>query len=310
MIELQPDLELTTTAAERLLAPWLGQSVHCSTVTRLKGGMVNSVFLLDFDRPPHRAVVKLHDNRTDTFATEAHALEYLRSHTSCPVPDVYVHDGAADVVPFAYLLLEHVPGVCLDHVDLEPADRAQIDRRLARVLAELHAHTGAGWGRVGDEAAGAWADVFVSRLLAVRDAAAVTGRLGAEVLARVDAAIAAAPAALQDAGLPTLVHADVWDGNLMGHHDGREWHLTALLDPDLQFADAELELAYLEVFDTPRDAFFAAYRQLRTIRPGYERRRLFYWLHTALLHVALFGDEFFQDYTARTTEQIAHLGSV
>jgi fructosamine-3-kinase len=97
----------------------------------------------------------------------------------------------------------------------------------------------------------------------------------------------------------------VWDGNLMVRRENGRWRLTGLLDPDLQFADVEFELAYLEVFDTPREAFFAAYAAHQTLRPGYERRRLFYWLHTALVHVALFGDEFFCRFTARTADSIA-----
>ena len=80
-----------------------------------------------------------------------------------------------------------------------------------------------------------------------------------------------------------------------------------LLDPNLQFADVEFELAYLEVFDVPRKAFFAAYANHHALRPGYEQRRLFYWLHTALVHVALFGDEFFCHFTTRTAKRISRL---
>ena len=69
----------------------------------------------------------------------------------------------------------------------------------------------------------------------------------------------------------------------------------------------EFELAYLEVFDSPRASFFAAYANSQKVRPGYEQRRLFYWLHTALEHVALFGDESFRQFTARTAERIGGL---
>ena len=43
--------------------------------------------------------------------------------------------------------------------------------------------------------------------------------------------------------------------------EGDRWRITGLLDPDVQFADVEYELAYLEVFDASRDTFFAAYQQ-------------------------------------------------
>lgn len=305
VIDLHPDLDLSTSQAERLLAAWLSGPVACTGMRRLKGGLVNTVFELEFDRPPHRAVVKLHGSAGRGLAFEARALRHLRAETATPVPEVYLQDSSAQIIPHAFLLIECVPGVCLETVAVKPADRADIDTQLADVLGELHLHTGTEWGPVGEgEWSSSWADVFVERLLEVRSYPAVAERLSSQVLEEVDEAIDMARPALIDSGTPTLVHGDVWDGNIMVAHNNGCWRLTGLLDPNLQFADVELELAYLEVFDTSREAFFAAYSHHHRLRPGYRRRRLFYWLHTALLHVALFGDEFFCSYTARTAESI------
>jgi fructosamine-3-kinase len=308
VIDLQPDLELTAAQAERLLEAWLAGPVGCSEIRPLEGGLVNTVFQLEFDRPPHRAVVKLRGSDGDTFAAEARALEYLRAETACPVPEVYLQDSSARLIPHAFLLIEHVPGVCLKGLDLEPTVRADIDAQLAEVLGELHNHKGTRWGGVDtDEGSRTWVDLFVARLVEACAHPAVAERLAPDVLARLDEAIDLARPALRESGTPTLVHGDVWDGNLMVHLEDGRWRLTGLLDPDLQFADVEFELAYLEVFDVPREAFFAAYADHQTLRPGYEQRRLFYWLHTALVHVALFGDEFFGHFTARTAEGIGRL---
>lgn len=308
MIDLQPDLELTTAQAERLLEAWLGGPVACSEIRRLEGGLVNTVLRLEFDRPPRWAVVKLHSGGGDTFAAEARALDYLRMETACPVPRVYLQDSSTHLIPYAFLLLEHVPGVCLESLDPDPTVRADIDAQLADVLGELHGHHGARWGDVNTKAgSAAWADHFVARLRDVRAHPAVADRLERPVLARVDGAIGLASSALRDSGTPTLVHGDVWDGNLMVRLEDGRWQLTGLLDPDLQFADVEFELAYLEVFDVRREAFFDAYADHQTLRPGYEQRRLFYWLHTALVHVALFGDAFYRDFTARTAASIGRL---
>ena len=309
VIELQPDLDLTVHDAQGLVEAWLGGPVDCSNVLRLEGGMVNTTFGLDFDRPPHRAVVKLHGIEGDTFTAEAHALEYLRSETACPVPTVYLLDTSAQLIPYSFLLLEHVSGVSLKSLEIDPDERADIDTQLADVLGELHNHTASRWGGLNaDQTSREWADLFGERLADVRSDPRVAERLSPGVLHQVDQAIDLARPALGDSGIPTLVHGDVWDGNIMvSRDDGGRLRLSGLLDPDLQFADAEFELAYLEVFDVDREAFFAAYGQYHTLRPGYEQRRLFYWLHTALLHVALFGDEFFCEFTARTAEEIDRL---
>ncbi len=308
MIDLQPNLELTAGQAEQLLGAWLDGPVVCTGVVQLEGGMVNTAYRLEFDRPPHRAVVKLHRSDSDSFAAEARALEYLAAETACPVPRVYWHDGSARVIPYAFVLLELVPGVCLKDLDLEPTERAEVDAQLADVLAELHNHTRATWGAVdADDDSRSWAELFEARLRAARAQATVVERLTPDVLAQVDRAIDLARPVLRDSGRPTLVHGDVWDGNMMVRVEDGHWRLTGLLDPSLEFADVEFELAYLEVFDTSREAFFAAYAPHHTLRPGYERRRLFYWLHTALVHVALFGDEFFRRFTDRVAAEICRL---
>ena len=308
MIELQPDLQLTRAEAERLLGAWLGEPVVCSGIKRLEGGLVNTTLRLDFDRHPLRAVVKLHRS-SDAFTREARALGYLHSQTTCPVPAVHLRGKAGHIIPYSFLLLELVPGRCLKDLDLEPEERADIERQLAAVLSELHDHRGSGWGPLDDATQSAtWADVVVSRLVEARSHPKVTELLSPDVLAAVDAAIDLARHALDDSGGPALIHGDVWDGNMMVRLDDGRWRISGLIDPDLQFADPEFELAYLEVFDNSRRTFFDAYTDRHALRPGYERRRLFYWLHTALVHVGLFGDDYFRRFTARTANQILDTG--
>ena len=308
MIELHPDRLLTVAEAESILAAWTARPTRCSAITPLTGGMVNSVFRLEFDREPWRAVVKIHGSGNDTFAAEARGLEYLRAETECPVPGVYAHDSTTQLVPHAFLLLEDVSGTCLEGAELTTSERAAVEVQLASILGELHDHQGTGWGTVWAAAPGpGWAEVFAARLGQAWDHPELPHRLPGEVMAQADASIDLARHALADAGRPTLVHGDVWDGNTIVAREEDGWRVAALLDPDLQFADVELELAYLEVFGGDRQTFFDAYTRLHPLRPGYEERRLFYWLHTALVHVALFGDEFFCDYTTGVLDQIDRL---
>ena len=51
--ELQPDLELDEHQAGAVLESWLGSSVDCTDIERLRGGMVNTVLRLQMDQPPH-----------------------------------------------------------------------------------------------------------------------------------------------------------------------------------------------------------------------------------------------------------------
>lgn len=316
MTTTQHNLTLTTAQAEAILSAWLGAPAACTAIRPLHGGMINAVYGLEFDREPFTAVIKVSatgggfassDFTSTDFATEARALDYLRAHTRFPSPRVYRLEATPQTIPYAFLLLETIPGVCLEGLSLSQAEADEIDRQLAEVLLELHSHTGARFGSIaGPPASERWPDVFVPLLVEVRAQPEIAERLPAGVLAEVDRAIALAAVELADQGKPTLIHGDIWAGNLIVQPGKDGWRLAGIVDPGLHYADVESELAYLEVFGGRRDAFFTAYTARSPLRPGYRRRRLFYWLKTALLHVWLFGDQYFRDFTAQTAAAICH----
>ena len=124
------------------------------------------------------------------------------------------------------------------------------------------------------------------------------------MLSDVDCALEAAEEVMRPQGRPTLIHGDVWAGNVMVAQKDSRWHLSGFLDPGLQFADVECELAYLQVFDTVTPAFFEAYTSRTPLRPGYAFRRLFYWLNTYMIHVWLFGDQGYRDSVASVAAEI------
>lgn len=55
---------------------------------------------------------------------------------------------------------------------------------------------------------------------------------------------------------------------------------------------------------TVTPAFFEAYTSQPPLRPGYEFRRLFYWLNTHMIHVWLFGDQQYHDRVASVAAEI------
>jgi len=310
MNTIQTNLTLTKSQAEKVLADWLAAPVACTRIQPLRGGMINTVLRLDFDRDPYSAVIKL-TNASGNFAvggdfrTEARALDYLRQHTRFPAPRVYRVEEPAQTLPYAFLLIETVPGECLAGLRLTQAEQDDLDRQLAEALVELHGHTRQRFGGIDEQPGVArWIDIFGPRLVETRAQPEIARRLPPAVLADVDRAIGLAERALQDQGQPMLVHGDIWAGNMLVERAGQGWRLAGIVDPGVYYADVEVELAYLEGFDGRREAFFTAYTARRALRPGYERRRLFYWLHTALIHVWLFGDQHYRDYAARTAAAI------
>jgi fructosamine-3-kinase len=84
---------------------------------------------------------------------------------------------------------------------------------------------------------------------------------------------------------PSLVHGDLWNGNVLCGQDGRVW----LIDPAPYYADADVDLAMTQLFGGFGPAFYAAYRGVRPEPPRYALKRRIYNLYHYLNHLNLFG---------------------
>ena len=84
---------------------------------------------------------------------------------------------------------------------------------------------------------------------------------------------------------PSLLHGDLWSGNVITGNDGRAW----LIDPAVYVGHAEADIAMTELFGGFPKGFYAAYRKAAPLQPGYERRRDIYNLYHLLNHLNMFG---------------------
>ncbi|RBY83743.1 aminoglycoside phosphotransferase [Geodermatophilus sp. TF02-6] len=91
------------------------------------------------------------------------------------------------------------------------------------------------------------------------------------------------PRLLPRSTTPALTHGDLWAGNVV---DGR-W----LVDPEVSYADRELDLAYMQASRSLPPRFWAAYQRARPLEPGFAARRPALQLHHLLLEVRHFGPQ-------------------
>lgn len=302
MPDLQTDLTLTPEQASDVLSAWLGAGVRCTDMTPLQGGMLNSVLRLRFDREPYTAVIKL-NGESAAFAAEARALRHMHAR-GFPCPEVYLEGAEPALLPYHFLLLEALPGVHMGQAALDDGARARVERELAEAIAALHTHTRETFGEVTAPGPDDWREILMPDLRQTRVSAEVEARLSPEVLDDVDRAIAVGERWLAEQGKPTLIHGDIWAANIMVAQADDGWHLSGLIDPSAQYADPEMELAYLRSFREPWADFFETYTAIRPLRPGYEERWLVYWLRTYLVHVYYFGDQHYRDVTASAARNI------
>ena len=87
---------------------------------------------------------------------------------------------------------------------------------------------------------------------------------------------------------PSLLHGDLWSGNILFNMNG-----ATLIDPALYFGDKEMDLAFIYLFDTFGDTFFEAYQEVHTLSEDfYDTKVPLYQIYPLLVHIALYGGSY------------------
>jgi fructosamine-3-kinase len=269
--------------AEKILAE--GVEAHLGerilSVRPLGGGCIGEVYRAELEEGTP-LVAKVDREGESHLEREAYMLRYLREKSDLPVPKVY--HGSETL-----LLMEFIEGSSLFGEEAE--------RHAAELLATLHDITADAYGHERDTLIGAldqpnqptkgWAEFFRDhRLLYVANVAHEAGRLPVEDLHRVERLTEMLDELIGEPNPPALIHGDVWSANVLAKDD----RITAFLDPAIYYADPEIELAFISLFDSLGLPFLDRYQEIRPIRDGFfEVRRDLYNLYPLLVHTYYFG---------------------
>lgn len=85
--------------------------------------------------------------------------------------------------------------------------------------------------------------------------------------------------------VPSLLHGDLWGGNVMTGPDGKAW----IIDPAVYYGHPEADIAMTELFGGFSSAFYNTYFECADTVPGYSDRKDLYNLYHLLNHLNLFG---------------------
>lgn len=90
---------------------------------------------------------------------------------------------------------------------------------------------------------------------------------------------------------PSLLHGDVWSGNVLFEREG-----ACLIDPAIYYGDKEMELAFILLFGTFGETFFNAYQENHPLSDDfYESKVPLYQIYPLLVHVALYGGSYVRE---------------
>jgi len=131
-----------------------------------------------------------------------------------------------------------------------------------------------------------WVDFFrEQRLLPMLENAKAKG-LSQEHTLRVNDVISSLDHILSHKVVPSLVHGDLWSGNLGFDCDASK---SLFYDPAPYYGDREVDIAMTTLFGRQPGSFYHAYNEVWPLEYGHKNRQAVYNLYHALNHVSLFG---------------------
>lgn len=224
-------------------------------------------------------VVKLPKGNGEKLAIEGATVDYLKEHTSLPMPKVFY--SGDEVLVHEYV---HADGTLNTNSEPEAAEH----------LAKLHAFTAPQYGFDFDtlysgviqpnKKTAKWVPFFVeNRLLFMARQALDFGNLPPETFGRIEKLAGQITRYLDEPEKPSLIHGDIWSSTILCHH-GR---VKAFVDPAICFADSEFEFAFSAAQSSLSKRFFARYNELRPFRPGFEIRQSIYNFYPILLDIKI-----------------------
>lgn len=268
-----------STSVKSAIESALGLSVI--RIHELSGGCIGEVYRVALS-DSSEVVVKADQGAAPRLDIEGYMLNYLAAHSSIPVPRIR-HSSPE------LLAMEFIQG--------ESHFTQEAERHAAELLAELHAETQDQFGMERATLIGSlhqpnpwtssWVDFFREhRLLEMSRHAHRESRMGKNTFRRIERFSDNLDEWLLEPEHPSLVHGDIWSTNVLASAN----RITGFIDPAIYYGHAEIELAYITLFNTFGKPFFERYHELKPIEPGFfEVRSDIYTLYPLLVHVRLFG---------------------
>lgn len=227
-----------------------------------------------------REVVVKESKNAFLLRREAKMLKYLAAFIR--VPEVYILEDER-------IVMEYIPN--------DQHCGPGCEEEIADALAQLHGHSADLYGFAYDTTIGPfrqsnrahrrWIDFYrEERVFDFCRKAHEEGAIDARMRRRIEGLTEAFERYLHEPEAPSLLHGDVWGGNVLTHRG----HFAALIDPAIYYGHAEMELAFIGMFNTFGEAFYDRYRQSRVIADGFfEERAHLYRIFPYLVHIRAFG---------------------
>lgn len=220
-------------------------------VKELTDGWFGAAFDLTFDRRKNLVLkvapapgATLLRYEANLMAAEVAASRLVREKTTLPVPEIVFYDDRRTVTPFQYFLVEKLRGAPLNQVkdSVAPEVLAAVYAQVARHLREMHdAIPAPAFGLFGGPTYPTWRRAYEAWMDDLRQDAADFGVDGLDEAFAIAAQLAPA---LDGVTQGSLIHWDLWDGNIF--IDPATGEITGYIDFErARWADPLMEHNFL-----------------------------------------------------------------
>lgn len=287
---MQNNIQMEFHSLDEAIRAAFGNHVEMVKTDRIHGGDINTAYRISLSIG-EKVFVKMNSAENNSFfTTEVHGLLALRQTKAIGVPKV-LGMGIEEERKSSFLLLEYIesaPSV-KNYWEVFGHQLAAMHRKAVDKMVELFRY-----GFSEDNFIGAspqknlpmntWIDFYREcRLLPQIKMA--ERFLDSRMKKKADYLLAHLDHYLREPEFPSLLHGDLWSGNVLCGKDGQAW----ILDPAVYIGDFETDLAMTQLFGSFPSAFYSAYHEINPIDKGYDDRRELYHLYHLLNHLNLFG---------------------
>jgi aminoglycoside phosphotransferase (APT) family kinase protein len=279
---------------ESLAKAQFGTATRIAEIVPLTAGWFNTAYSILFSNLKPDVVLRIAPHHEQRVLTYEHALmrreveiiETVQRIADVPIPRLLGYDFSRRIVDRDYMFLERLSGTAFNEVkgDLPPECVEMLDREVGRVVARLAEVRGPSFGYFGD-GPGCGATSWRAAFMAIVDALLQDGvELGAQVPLPWDelrSLIAAHAPSLDAITEPSLVHWDIWAGNVYVRPQNGSYVVEGIIDWERAlWGDPDMETAVACRFYGP--SFYEGYgKQLSSSGPEAVRQslyRLYLWL--------------------------------
>jgi aminoglycoside phosphotransferase (APT) family kinase protein len=242
--------EISRTLIDAMVRTEFGPSVVLAEVKSLDDGWFNSAYAIRFLDGAADVVLRVAPDpemqlltyEQDMMRAEIEVHELVQNKLDVPLPRLCAYNLRRDVVDRDYMFTEMLSGTPLNKLSqpLDPENRDAVERELGAYAARIHAQHGPGFGYFGKTLYESWREAFLDMVFVLLDDGA---SLGVELplpYEQIRAAFDGLAGALDEVKRPSLVHWDLWPGNVfVVERDGRhtiegitDWERAYWGDPE------------------------------------------------------------------------------